>query len=566
MNLGNAIKMAFKSLATSKMRTFLTMLGVIIGVLTVALLTTVTDGATAAVIGNLKRESTMSLILVNKETSVKTFDETIASAKQDEKLGAFDYSVVIRNSANVNSASKVVSIMTGKDANGNPAPSEYYKRGVAVTTQIYAVRANYDIVRNLKYEGEWLSEDGEIVVDREFIDVFFGENVQTGDVIGQTVKLGGETLLSIKINTSSEATQSEIYNAIRLTLAGYLSLPINNLSKLYNGTATPDEISEIYADIDAALSTIYQDENDGVYEIRIAPTAFVADSALVSGFKLALMQAGITDENVLDSVVVSDYFDSSFEREYRIVGVAEESSAFSMNSSGDMEETLQSMGTEFAALTEAMARSAQGRVYMLISDDNARVIDQTTGSADNLIIYGAYLRYEDENAVADGNIRIMMAFMRQGYQIMSDILPVSMDSVAALVNTSMNVLTIMLTVISSISLVVGGIGIMNIMLVAVSERTREIGIRKAIGAKRSSILTQFLVEALIVSLLGGAIGLLLSWIGSLIIGAVMGISLAMPLWVIVMSVGFCLVIGVAFGMYPAIKASRLEAIDALRHD
>jgi len=387
MNLGNAIKMAFKSLATSKMRTFLTMLGVIIGVLTVALLTTVTDGATAAVIGNLKRESTMSLILVNKETSVKTFDETIASAKQDEKLGAFDYSVVIRNSANVNSASKVVSIMTGKDANGNPAPSEYYKRGVAVTTQIYAVRANYDIVRNLKYEGEWLSEDGEIVVDREFIDVFFGENVQTGDVIGQTVKLGGETLLSIKINTSSEATQSEIYNAIRLTLAGYLSLPINNLSKLYNGTATPDEISEIYADIDAALSTIYQDENDGVYEIRIAPTAFVADSALVSGFKLALMQAGITDENVLDSVVVSDYFDSSFEREYRIVGVAEESSAFSMNSSGDMEETLQSMGTEFAALTEAMARSAQGRVYMLISDDNARVIDQTTGSADNLIIY-----------------------------------------------------------------------------------------------------------------------------------------------------------------------------------
>ena len=130
----------------------------------------------------------------------------------------------------------------------------------------------------------------------------------------------------------------------------------------------------------------------------------------------------------------------------------------------------------------------------------------------------------------------------------------------------MNVLTIMLTVISSISLIVGGIGIMNIMLVAVSERTREIGIRKAIGAKRSSILTQFLVEALVVSLLGGAIGLTISWIGSLIIGALMGIALPMPFWVIAMSLGFCVVIGVAFGMYPAIKASRLEPIEALRHD
>ena len=137
---------------------------------------------------------------------------------------------------------------------------------------------------------------------------------------------------------------------------------------------------------------------------------------------------------------------------------------------------------------------------------------------------------------------------------------------AAIINTSMNVLTIMLTVISSISLIVGGIGIMNIMLVAVSERTREIGIRKAIGAKRSSILTQFLVEALVVSLLGGAIGLTLSWIGSLIIGALMGIALPMPFWVIAMSLGFCVVIGVAFGMYPAIKASRLQPIDALRHD
>lgn len=124
----------------------------------------------------------------------------------------------------------------------------------------------------------------------------------------------------------------------------------------------------------------------------------------------------------------------------------------------------------------------------------------------------------------------------------------------------------MLTVISIISLLVGGIGIMNIMLVAVTERTREIGIRKAIGAKRSSILVQFLVEALFLSLLGGAIGLVLSAIGSLIISSVMGVTIMMPFWVIAMSLGFCTAIGLIFGMFPAVKASRMQPIDALRRE
>jgi putative ABC transport system permease protein len=124
----------------------------------------------------------------------------------------------------------------------------------------------------------------------------------------------------------------------------------------------------------------------------------------------------------------------------------------------------------------------------------------------------------------------------------------------------------MLTVISVVSLIVGGIGIMNIMLVAVTERTREIGVRKAIGAKRSSILTQFLVEALMLSLVGGAIGLGISAIGCWIIGNLMGIAIVMPFWVIAMSLGFCTAIGLIFGMFPAIKAARMQPIDALRRE
>ncbi len=120
--------------------------------------------------------------------------------------------------------------------------------------------------------------------------------------------------------------------------------------------------------------------------------------------------------------------------------------------------------------------------------------------------------------------------------------------------------------IAAISLIVGGIGIMNIMLVSVTERTREIGIRKAIGAKRRNILTQFLIEALIITGIGGIIGLMLGSGATLMIGR-MGIvpSVYSPFWMLV-SFFISLAVGVVFGMFPANKASRLDPITALRHE
>ena len=128
------------------------------------------------------------------------------------------------------------------------------------------------------------------------------------------------------------------------------------------------------------------------------------------------------------------------------------------------------------------------------------------------------------------------------------------------------ILTLMLGGIAAISLLVGGIGIMNIMLVSVSERTREIGIRKAIGASRVNILSQFLVEALVISLLGGLIGLGLSVVLINLLTRLLGISLIVSPAVAALAVGFSLVIGVVFGVYPANKASKLRPVDALRHE
>ena len=123
--------------------------------------------------------------------------------------------------------------------------------------------------------------------------------------------------------------------------------------------------------------------------------------------------------------------------------------------------------------------------------------------------------------------------------------------------------------IVGISLLVGGVGIMNIMLVSVSERTREIGLRKAVGARASAILLQFLVEAVMLCLIGGLIGVLFGQLVTIGLGAIPQAKLErayIPLWAIGLSFGFSATVGVVFGMFPAIKAARLDPIEALRHE
>lgn len=133
-------------------------------------------------------------------------------------------------------------------------------------------------------------------------------------------------------------------------------------------------------------------------------------------------------------------------------------------------------------------------------------------------------------------------------------------------NTATSTLTLMLGGIAAISLLVGGIGIMNIMLVSVSERTREIGIRKAIGASRRNILSQFLVEALVISLIGGLLGLGISLLATHFLSPVLKMELQVSPLIAGVAIAFSLTIGVVFGLYPANKASKLLPVMALRHE
>lgn len=142
----------------------------------------------------------------------------------------------------------------------------------------------------------------------------------------------------------------------------------------------------------------------------------------------------------------------------------------------------------------------------------------------------------------------------------------NMSSVMKTMEETTGTLTLFLGAVAAISLIVGGIGIMNIMLVSVTERTREIGVRKALGATYRVIVTQFLIEAVVISLLGGLIGVILGVAASYGISAATKMATVISIPTILMSFGFSMLIGLVFGLYPAQKAAKLNPIDALHYE
>ena len=165
--------------------------------------------------------------------------------------------------------------------------------------------------------------------------------------------------------------------------------------------------------------------------------------------------------------------------------------------------------------------------------------------------------------------REITAIMREAHHLQDnpdDFTVRNQSEIAAAATSTTSVMSGLLAAIASVSLLVGGIGIMNIMLVSVTERTREIGIRMAIGARGSDVLTQFLVESVVMSILGGIVGLAAGLGGSVLLGHITGWATVVPPSAVFIAVGFSAAVGVFFGYYPARRAAALNPIQALRYE
>jgi len=188
---------------------------------------------------------------------------------------------------------------------------------------------------------------------------------------------------------------------------------------------------------------------------------------------------------------------------------------------------------------------APGRVQMLVASASSdQTVERATKQIDAILRQRHRIDPEDE---PDFSVRSQAEIRRSN-------------------EATFTTLTVLLSMIAAISLLVGGIGIMNVMLVSVTERTREIGIRMAIGASAGDILTQFLVEAVVLSLLGGFAGLAVGAGSVTLLGALLDWSFALPLDAIAAAVLTSATVGVVFGFLPARRAALLDPIDALRHE
>ena len=315
---------------------------------------------------------------------------------------------------------------------------------------------------------------------------------------------------------------------------------------------------------------------------RVAPTAQTYALVIAGREKLNSLIAGVTPEaEWVDNYAVAR---GSFitESDYRARSrVAVLGSEVAETLFGEMDPTGQSIrigGRQFQVSGVLESRGTgfgveDMRVYIPLSTFYSTLAASQAGSSGNTVdSISVQVESSDELESAE---REITAILQDRHRIREgegdDFRVISMEAMAIQVTQVMGILQLVLAGIAGISLLVGGIGIMNIMLVSVTERIREIGLRKAVGAKRRDILIQFLVEAATLGLCGGALGVGLGWIIVKIM-SVIATNLGFPFpavlpgYAVVLAVSVAIFIGLITGLYPAIRAARLDPIESLRHE
>lgn len=385
------------------------------------------------------------------------------------------------------------------------------------------------------------------------------------------------TMLGLIIGISSVVTIISIGNASKAEISGQLGeLGTNVVYLQYNSYNEDDQYHLTDQDymVESDLEKIYEaykDKLDGVIPI-MGGSAVIADDVSKKQ-KTASLDGVITMSESIDSITMLEgrfVNDTDIVERKSVVVIDQEiaKELYTNNSNAIGQKVFLNNGVKTEAFTVVgvyeKKQSTFGDSGPSFKMPYTR-LQQYMGGDDQLNgIKLAIKTDEDPTAVASQVIRYMERV--KGNEGENKYQYFSLQDQLEVVNSIMGNLTLMVSAIAGISLLVGGIGVMNIMLVSVTERTREIGIRKALGAKRHAILSQFLIEAVVVAGLGGIFGTIFGMIFAQIAASFLNFSIPVDGQSILLATVFSAAVGIFFGMYPANRAAKLDPIEALRYE
>ncbi|MED3965449.1 ABC transporter permease [Niallia taxi] len=335
----------------------------------------------------------------------------------------------------------------------------------------------------------------------------------------------GSTTVSISLsgNSSDEevVTYDELMSFEDLSEVEAVSPTVTTSSTLKNGTTSSEGVTV------AGVNTSYEDVND----ITVRTGRNIMDIDLDNRNKVVVLGSNVATElfgfsNAVDQTIKIDG------TTFKVIGVLEEQG-------------------------EELSGSVDDQVLLPFTTAQ-RFIGQT-------YVTSATVKMSSEDAVEIGMAKMEQDMYNQFGGDETSYSVRNQSSVSDALDSVSNTMTLLLAGIASISLIVGGIGIMNIMLVSVTERTREIGIRKAIGAKKKDIMLQFLIEAVVLSAFGGILGALIGLGSAEVLSSMLDMTMQITWWIVGGSVSFSILIGIIFGIFPANKASNLSPLEALRY-
>jgi putative ABC transport system permease protein len=382
--------------------------------------------------------------------------------------------------------------------------------------------------------------------------VSVGQGVQS--MVAEQMQSIGSNLLFVLPGELEESQSSVKSNFLRS--ANLSTLTLGDALALIDPVRLPD-VTAVTPEFVGSGTIVYGNKNSQATISGVIPVyafvrdfyplvgRFVENRDLNSNARVAVLGQTVLEELFSPGVNPIGQTIKINRLPFRVIGIMEEKGGSSFSDEDDV---------VFIPLTTAQTRLFGGR--------------QVSGDYTVSVIYA---QATDESRIESARAQISRVLRQRHGLIYStdenDFTVLTQSDVSAVLGSLTAVLTVFLGLIAAVSLVVGGIGIMNIMLVSVTERTREIGLRKAVGARRRDILGQFLIEAIALSLVGGTIGITLGATGSYAASmAVDGLRMHTSPGTILLATGFSAAVGLFFGIYPAMRAARLHPIDALRYE